>query len=377
MRMTWCAGVAIMTAMLAGSASAETLKVSNEFLTASYDSHAGTMTLTAAGTDKPFASSIALSQAGGNAKVTEVADKTFGKCKAIEVFHADGGRDLVFTPAKLPFALFRSTVHNGAKEAAITNHIRPASFTLDLGATAGELKVLGTGGLAAAGNKPGSYMWMAVAEPKTRRGVVAGWITTDRGSGAVFAEEAGGAVRVTGQIDYGKLKIAPGADETLETLAVGYFDDARLGLEAWADAVAKVYAIHLPPILVGYCTWYHAGASDEKGLAKQAAFAAENLKKFGLDFDETTIPSLPKGRDVWLEMVDVCRASFALASIVAPPAKYGYGDTKARARFDAVLAGKPILKEMDRVIMHDAVLNTAMVWKNVWQALGKKPAKPK
>ena len=108
------------------------------------------------------------------------------------------------------------------------------------------------------------------------------------------------------------------------------------------------------------------GRLINKGAAPSACIPGDEAmekargkdKKFGLDFDETTIPSLPKGRDVWLEMVDVCRASFALASIVAPPAKYGYGDTKARARFDAVL-------------------NTAMVWKNVWQALGKKPAKPK
>ncbi len=140
--------------------------------------------------------------------------------------------------------------------------------------------------------------------------------------------------------------------------------------EHWSKAVAAEFA---------------KDALIKKGAAPSACIPGDQAmeksrgkdKKFGLDFGETTIPSLPKGRDVWLEMVDVCRASFALASIVAPPAKYGYGDTKARARFDAVLAGKPILKELDRVIMHDAVLNTAMVWKNVWQALGKKPAKKK
>jgi len=284
MRMTWFAGVASLTALLAGSAGAQTLKVSNEFLTASYDTASCKLTLTAAGAPAPFAKDAALSQAGGKAKLVDVTDKAFGQCKAIEITYADGGRDLVLTPAKLPFALLRSTVHNGAKEAAVTDRVRPAAFTLDLGAPANELKVLGTGGLVTADKKPGSYMWMAVAEPKSRRGVVAGWITTDRGSGAVFAEQAGDAVRVTGQIDYGRLKIAGGADEALETLAVGYFDDARLGLEAWADAVAKVYDIHLPPILVGYCTWYHGGASSEKAIAGQTAFAAENLKKFGLGF---------------------------------------------------------------------------------------------
>ena len=223
MRMTWFAGVAIMTAMLAGSAGAETLKVSNEFLTASYDTASGKLALTAAGAAAPFVKDAALSQTGGKARLVDVTDK------AIEVAYADGGRDLVLTPAKLPFALLRSTVHNGGKEAAITNRVRPAALTLDLGVPAGELKILGTGGLVTADKKPGSYMWMAVAEPRSRRGVVAGWITTDRGSGAVFAEETGDAVRLMGQIDYGRLKIPAGADETLETLAVGKPYDTAWG----------------------------------------------------------------------------------------------------------------------------------------------------
>jgi len=229
MRMTWFAGVAIMTALLAGSAGAETLKVSNEFLTASYDTASGKLALTAAGAAAPFVKDAALSQTGGKARLVDVTDKAFGQCKAIEVAYADGGRDLVLTPAKLPFALLRSTVHNGGKEAAITNRVRPAALTLDLGVPAGELKILGTGGLVTADKKPGSYMWMAVAEPRSRRGVVAGWITTDRGSGAVFAEETGDAVRLMGQIDYGRLKIAAGADETLETLAVGKPYDTAWG----------------------------------------------------------------------------------------------------------------------------------------------------
>jgi hypothetical protein len=28
--------------------------------------------------------------------------------------------------------------------------------------------------------------------------------------------------------------------------------------------------------------------------------------------------------------------------------------------------GKALLKEMSKVIMHDAILNVAMVWKHIW-----------
>ena len=46
----------------------------------------------------------------------------------------------------------------------------------------------------------------------------------------VFAESIDKLVRFTPQIDYGKLRLQPGQKENLETLAVGVFDDARLGL---------------------------------------------------------------------------------------------------------------------------------------------------
>src|SRR5262249_53894769 len=147
-----------------------------------------------------------------------------------------------------------------------------------------ELKTLGTGGLLAPDKNPGSYAWMALADPQTRNGIVLGWLTGNRGSGVVFSKVDGNTVRLETQIDYGRLRLAPGASEEMETLAIGYFEDARLGLESWADAVAKVYDIHLPPQPTGYCTWYsqpHGGASDEKHLAEQAAFAARNLAPFG------------------------------------------------------------------------------------------------
>jgi hypothetical protein len=144
--------------------------------------------------------------------------------------------------------------------------------------------VLGTGGLTGLSQGPGSYMWLAVADPESRNGVVGGWLTAERGSGVVLARAEDGGVRLDAQIDYGRLRLAPGRGETLETFALGYFDDARLGLEAWADAVARVHQVRLPPQPAGYCTWYHARASDEKKLAEQAAFAARELKPFGFSF---------------------------------------------------------------------------------------------
>ena len=103
----------------------------------------------------------------------------------------------------------------------------------------------------------------------------------------VLSPVEGKTARLTSQIDYGRLRIKTGQDAMTETFALGYFADARLGLEAYADAVASVYSIKLPRQPAGYCTWYpekHGGACDEKYLAQLWEYAAKNLKQFGFDF---------------------------------------------------------------------------------------------
>jgi hypothetical protein len=87
----------------------------------------------------------------------------------------------------------------------------------------------------------------------------------------------------------------------------------------------------------------------------------------GLSFDGT-VPALQPNQDVWLELVNVCRASFAVMSVVAPPGDYPYDKTNRKAPFGTVFAGSgtSLLETIDRLVLHDAVLNTAIVWKDVW-----------
>ena len=83
------------------------------------------------------------------------------------------------------------------------------------------------------------------------------------------------------------METKPGQTVTTETLAIGYFDDVRLGLEAWANEVAIGRETHLPPEPAGFTTWYmekNGGAADEKSLATLADFITKNLKPFGMDF---------------------------------------------------------------------------------------------
>ena len=160
----------------------------------------------------------------------------------------------------------------------------PAVFTLELGKPAGELRTLGTGGLLAPDANPGSYLFLTCADPATRRGVVAGWITHERGSGVVFSGVKDGKVEFKAQLDYGHLQLPAGATAKLETLAIGVFDDARLGEEQYGDALARQHRIKLRPQVAGYCTWYSIGAGNEKSIVELAEFAARELKPFGFSF---------------------------------------------------------------------------------------------
>ena len=260
------------------------LAIANELLAVTVQPDGNGLTISDKASQRVFLTDGNFNTSGGTAKVIDVSEKKFGAGRGIQISYTNGDYDLVMVFPKLPFALIRSSMRNDAAVPAVTRLVRPFQATVNLGKPASALTTLGTGGLLAADKNPGSYDWLAVADPATRNGVVFGWVTHDRGDGVLFSKVEADTVRVGGEIDYGRLRIAPGKSEELETLAVGYFNDARLGLESWADQIAKVYDIHLPPQPVVFCTWYsqpYGGSSDAKHLAETAAFAEKNLKPFG------------------------------------------------------------------------------------------------
>ena len=212
----------------------------------------------------------------------------FGAGEGLELVAADGKQVVrVELREKLPFALVTTTLLNGGKEPLNIRSLKTFSARAEVGVPLAQVKAHGTGGLLDPEKNTGSYAWLALAEPQSRSGLVAGWLTHDRGSGVLFSPVTNGQLRLEAQIDYGRLLVKPGATVALETLAIGWFADVRLGLEAWADAIAQQYAIKLPPQPSGFCTWYtdkYSGACDEQHLAVLAEFAAKELKPFGFDF---------------------------------------------------------------------------------------------
>jgi hypothetical protein len=207
------------------------------------------------------------------------------KGKKLIVSHADG-RTVLELRGGEPFVFVTKEIHNVGAEMIDLPNVVVATFAIDLCQSVGELRTLGTGGLLEADKNPGSYRFLTCADPATRRGVVAGWVTEDRGSGVMFSDAKEGRVEFKAQLDYGHLRIPAGATEKLETLAIGYFDDARFGLEHYAELIRKQYDISLRPRQAVYCTWYadqHNLAGDEESTLELAEFISRELKGHGLD----------------------------------------------------------------------------------------------
>lgn len=261
------------------------VSIANEDLRLDYDPGAQTFSLTELGGGRTAVREGRLAGGGGAATIEATSDAVFGSGWKLTLVQEDGATVVLALYRGLRFALVRRTlVNRGAREADIQSST-PVIFDLDLGEPPSALRTLGTGGLLSPGENPGSYVFLACVVPKSRYGVVAGWLTHERGSGVLFSSLETERVKLTARIDYGHLRIAAGATACEETLAIGIFDDAREGLEQFAEAVARQYAIQLRPRAATYCTWYsdqHGGASDEASTVALAGFIARELADFGL-----------------------------------------------------------------------------------------------
>ncbi|MCL5096337.1 MAG: alpha-galactosidase, partial [Candidatus Omnitrophica bacterium] len=161
---------------------------------------------------------------------------------------------------------------------------------------------LGVDGLKGADSAASSYLFLGVARPNASDGIVAGWITQERGSGSVHSKANARGLIITGRLEFGLLRIKPGQTIITDAFVIGRFADARQGLETYADTIAKENQIRLPKIPSGYCTWYsspHGGPSDEKSIAELADFCAKELTRFGFDTilvdDQWQGPPIAKG----------------------------------------------------------------------------------
>ena len=278
-----------------GVAMAQEQAIENELLKVEFK--AGAISLTAKPSGKAFMPKATFPQAVKSAEVKSQKHDVWGDGKVLELSHANGWKTTVTLYPGCPFAHVHTQVING-KETYQANAFEFAKLEVDVGVPLEKVQVLGTGGLTAPDKAQGSYTFSAAADPETRNGFVAGYLTHEQGTGIFFPKVDAGKVVIDTRVDMGTYQVKPEASRATEILLLGYFDDARLGLETYADSVAKHYKIELKPCPGVYCTWYHGGASNAKALADNTAFAAKHLKPFGLtvmQIDDKWQALLPKG----------------------------------------------------------------------------------
>jgi hypothetical protein len=263
------------------------LTIRNESIAVTVDPATGLFSIDSLRDGKTVVSAGKLGAMNGQVATREVKDKVFGNGQAITITDATGAAGEIDVYPGLAFAMIHVTLKNAGADLQVLNRVPVASFIAGGGAAQTALQVRGTGGLFPPDKAPGSYEWIAVADAESRSGIVAGFVTHDRATGVLFPSVEDGRVSIDARGEYGRLRMTPGATAETETLAIGYFSDARLGLEAWADAIATEYHIQLPPQPTGYCTWYsekHGGAGDENSLAELSDFAKKQLAPFGFNF---------------------------------------------------------------------------------------------
>jgi len=228
---------------------------------------------------------FARGSAAGDVEQGSIDDPVFGPGQALTMTTAARVDRLAIYESS-PFVHVGTRLRNGPEAAAVAS-LELGDVTVLPEQSAKLLQTLGTAGLKAADHQPGSYVFLAVAEPASRAGVVSGWLTCEHASGVIFSAVEDDCVTVRPRADWGRLELAAGQDSPEEVWLLGWFDDARAGLEQYADAVAKSLDIRLPDCPSGYCTWYsrpHGGACDQQHLAELATYVEREMKPYGLDF---------------------------------------------------------------------------------------------
>lgn len=223
---------------------------------------------------------------GGEAprsKVVELRD-ALGVGRAIEAMWPDGRIRRLALYDSMPFLCVSAAVRNDTDQPMTVEQITPLWAKVDVGTPPDGLRGFAPEGPVKLGDKT-HFCFAAAVDPQTNSGVVCGWLSHYRGSGVVRIAVDGAALNFESRSEYGRLAVPAHATAEGETLAIGYFPNALDGLEAYADGCAKAHRVklrdHVPS---GYCTWYHAGGSNQEQIAELADFCGRELKKFGFEF---------------------------------------------------------------------------------------------
>jgi hypothetical protein len=253
------------------------ITLDNGIVQVTYTKAGGALTAKNLASGIVFIKSATLSQTGGTVKYVDgVTENNFTGGQSVDISYSDGNKDRILLFPNSQFVYFKKYLGNKTGSDRVFDKIPQVNVSLSAGST-GTLAGAGTAvGLSATQN---SYCFLALADPATRHGLVGAWVTNSLGIGIV---QGGSGPSMTGVSEYGFLNVKPNATREADMFEVGYFDDARLGLEANADDIAKAYAIKMKPNQVVWCTWQSVGGAGSPSIMSSTSqWLKDNLVPFG------------------------------------------------------------------------------------------------
>ncbi|WP_035610891.1 alpha-galactosidase [Haloferula sp. BvORR071] len=266
-------------ALTIAAAAAQT--ISNGSLTATLDEN-GTLSAKA-GEKVFFTAPFAL---GENAKFSagEIpAGSPLGAGKML-ADAASGDRILVLKDS--PFLYIRRDARK-RELIAPSKGMNVVTATLDAGVAASQLKGASPLGHFDPASNKGQHLFMAIADPATNHGIVAAPVIIDAASPVLFSRVENDKVQLTLQNQYGAAVPPALPPFGGDWWAIGYFDDARLGLENYASEFARINKLKMKQLPVGLMTWYcekYGGALNQDAVVEISEFIAKNFKDYGYEF---------------------------------------------------------------------------------------------
>ena len=195
--------------------------VENQHLRAEWQANTGIFILIHKLTNGIFVSSGKFQGENCPARVEDITDDRLGPGKSIVIPHPDGSSHHIMLYQDIPFAFLKAVLANPeTTDDRVVKSIDLAKIQLNFATALSQLRALGTAGLTSLDKQTGSYVFLAVADPDTRNGVVGAWLTHDRGSGIVVPSVEGNVASIDAQIDYGRLLIKPGETAVTEVFFV-------------------------------------------------------------------------------------------------------------------------------------------------------------
>ena len=95
--------------------------------------------------------------------IRAIHDSIFGQGNKISIAQSDGSSVSLELYDSLPFLLIRKEQHNSGTAMTDYRKVVPVTFLLDLGKPADDLRTMGTAGLTAPDQNPGSYLFLTLA----------------------------------------------------------------------------------------------------------------------------------------------------------------------------------------------------------------------